>query len=252
MKLLIADDEPLARERLRQLLAEIGDCAIVGEAANGYEALLRAHELKPEVALLDIRMPGMDGLEAARHIAALEQPPAVIFTTAYSDHALEAFEAQAVDYLLKPIERSRLEKALVRARRFGASQASGQLASQLSAISAAMGDAPARTHICATLHGGIQVVPVASIRYFQADSKYVTVRFPGGQVLIEDSLKALETEFAARFLRVHRNALAALAHIQALEKSAGHWQVRLMEVPEPLEVSRRHLSEVRSRILSGR
>ena len=250
MKLLIADDEPLARERLRQLLAEIGECEVVGEAANGYEALLRSHALKPEVALLDIRMPGMDGLEAARHIAALEQPPAVIFTTAYGDHALEAFEAQAVDYLLKPIERSRLEKALARARRFGASQTSGQLTARLSAISAAMGDTPVRTHISASLHGSIQVVPVASIRYFQADSKYVTARFPGGQVLIEDSLRGLETEFAGRFLRVHRNALIALDHIQALERSAGRWQVRMTEVPEPLEVSRRHLSEVRSRILS--
>jgi two-component system, LytTR family, response regulator AlgR len=240
MKLLIADDEGPARERLRSMLLEIDGCEVVGEAANGYEALTRAHELQPDVLLLDIRMPGMDGLEAARHIAALANPPAVIFTTAYGDYALDAFAAQALDYLLKPIEEARLTQALARARRF--------TQGQLSALGASAGTAAARTHISAHATGRMQVVPVATIRYFQADSKYVTARFPGGQVLLEEPLKTLEQEFAPRFLRIHRNALVALPYVESLLKTAGTYRVGFAGVEETLEVSRRHLAAVRRRL----
>jgi two-component system response regulator AlgR len=170
MRLLIVDDEPWARERLRQLLQAVPDARVVGEADNGRDAVLRAHELAAEVVLLDIRMPGMDGLEAARHLAASPSPPGVIFTTAYGDYALEAFNAQAIDYLLKPVQQSRLEQALARARRLGPQA--------LPALEAARGQHGPRTHISTYAHGGIQVVAVATSRPTASTSPPA---FPGAQ-----------------------------------------------------------------------
>lgn len=236
MNILIADDEPLARARLQDLLGELGHYRVVGTAGNGAEALARAGELHPDVILLDIRMPGMDGLEAARHLGTLQQPPAVIFTTAYGDHALEAFEANAVDYLLKPIHKERLEHALRKARQLSRTQAAALQQS----------GARARTHISALAHGNIQLVPVSDIIYFKADQKYVTVRHAHGEVLIQDSLKTLETEFGERFLRIHRNALVALPFIRGMERDrSGNFQINLAGVDERLEVSRRHVAGVR-------
>lgn len=239
MRILIVDDEPLARERLASLIREDNTGEVVGEAANGVEAINRMRECAAEVVLMDIRMPGMDGLEAARHLAALDPPPAVIFTTAYGDHALEAFDAHAIDYLLKPIRKERLLHALERAHvltRAAAAEVDGQA------------EGPrARTHLSALVHGNVQLVPIEEVRYFLADQKYVAVTWPGGKLLIEESLKALEDEFADRFLRIHRNALVALAYVEALEKdSNGNCYVRLRDVEEPLVVSRRHLANVRS------
>ncbi|MEO5702413.1 MAG: LytTR family DNA-binding domain-containing protein [Gammaproteobacteria bacterium] len=240
MKVLIADDEALARGRLRELVAEIGDYTIVGEAANGKEAVLMGTELRADIILMDIRMPGMDGLEAALHFCTTQNPPAVIFTTAFGDYALAAFEAHAVDYLLKPIRKERLQSALGRARQL--------THKQLSALHT--GDKTrARTHISALLHGNIQLVPVTDILYFKADQKYVTARFQTGQVLIEDSLMALEQEFGAHFLRIHRNALVAHAGIAGLGKNAdGALMIKLRGIDEQLEVSRRHMAAVRLRL----
>ena len=241
MKILIADDEAPARTRLRRLVEEIDGHDIVGEAANGREALLLSDKTQPDVLLLDIRMPGMDGLEAARHLAALENPPAVIFTTAYGDHALEAFAAHALDYLLKPIRKERLAQALTHVRKLNRAQ---------SAALSNVETAQARSHICARVRGALQLVPVGEIVYFLADQKYVTVRYSDGSVLIEESLKALETEFAAAFTRIHRNALVAAAHIVGLERDDdGHVHVRLRGVTERLEVSRRHAAELRQRLV---
>ncbi|HQU14518.1 MAG: DNA-binding response regulator [Chromatiales bacterium 21-64-14] len=238
MKILIADDEAPARRRLRALVEELDGHTVLGEAADGREALMRTHELDPDVLLLDIRMPGMDGLEAARHVAGLEHPPAVIFTTAYGDHALEAFEAHAVDYLLKPIRRQRLAAALDRARRL--------TRAQLGVLGVHRQEAPARTHLCARLHGALALIPVAEIRCLQAGQKYVTVRDADREVLIEESLKGLEQEFGDRFLRIHRNALVAWAYVTGLERDVlGRVCVRLRDVVLPLEVSRRHLPQVR-------
>ena len=242
MKILIADDEAPARTRLRRLVEEIDGHSIVGEAANGREALLLSDKTQPDVLLLDIRMPGMDGLEAARHLATLENPPTVIFTTAYGDHALEAFAAHAIDYLLKPIRKERLAQALTHVSKLNRAQ---------SAALTRIAVAQARGHICARLHGALQLVPVNEIAYFLADQKYITVRHSGGSVLIEESLKALETEFAATFTRIHRNALAATAHIVGLERDkAGRVYVRLRGVTERLEVSRRHAAQLR-RLIRG-
>lgn len=239
MKVLVVDDEAPARERLCRLLAGIPGVQVAGEAANGREALERVAELAPDAVLLDIHMPGMDGLEAARHLAQLPEPPAVVFTTAYGEFALQAFEAQAVDYLLKPVRAERLALALDKARRLS-----------IADLATLTPERRARTHLCATLHGTLHLVPVADVLYFQADQKYVTVRYRGGQVLVEDSLKALEDEFGDAFVRIHRNALVARHALRGLEGGEGHYRVRLADVEETLEVSRRHAPELR-RLLRG-
>jgi two-component system response regulator AlgR len=233
------DDEKLARDRVRELLNEIGGHTVVGEAMNGNEAVEKAAELNPDVVLMDIRMPGMDGLEAAMHLMGMENPPKVIFTTAYDQHALHAFEVNAVDYLLKPIRRDRLAAALDKAKKL--------TLQQLQDINAAQETPQARTHISVHLRGNIRLVPVKDILYFMADSKYVTVRTPAEEHLIEDSLVNLEKEFGERmFLRIHRNALVATDYIKGIEKStAGTWQVSLKGIDGKLDVSRRHAAAVR-------
>jgi two-component system response regulator AlgR len=247
VKVLVVDDEPLARERLQRLLTEIAGVEYVGEAANGLEALRRIAALRPDVVLLDIRMPGMDGLETARHLARLDVGPAVIFVTAFGDYALQAFEARAVDYVMKPVRVERLTQALERARRLSASQ--------MDAVSAAAsGPQPrARTHLSAHVHGELRIIPVADVLFFQADQKYVTVRHREGEVLIEESLKGLEEEFGDAFVRIHRNALVARRALEAMETgNDGQVYVRLRGVAEKLEVSRRHTPDLRQLLRSGR
>jgi two-component system response regulator AlgR len=241
-KILIVDDEPLARERLAGLLRECTNVEIVGEAGNGREAVEAVARLAPDVVLLDIRMPLMDGLEAARHIAGLDNPPAVIFCTAYDEHALAAFEAKAVDYLVKPIRRERLQAALERARRFGAPQ----LAQMQSA-----GTVPHRSHLCARVRGNLVLVAVADIQYLLAEDKYVVVHHAGGEVLVEEALRALETEFAERFVRIHRNCLVARERLSGLTRSAdGRIFAQLNGVTATLEVSRRNLPGLRKLVRS--
>ncbi len=237
MKVLIVDDEKPARDRLARMVGELKEHQLVGEAVNGLEALGMAQSLEPDIVLLDIRMPGMDGIEAARHIAKLDEPPAVVFTTAFSDHALEAFETHAVDYLLKPVKQDRLQAAIdatVRPTRAQASR-SGDLLSGLEP----------RQHICARVRGSLVLVPIDNIYYFHAEQKYVTVRHAEGEVLIEDPLKNLETEFRGRFHRIHRNALVNLAKIAGMQSENDGHQVKFKEIDDTLEVSRRHLPGVR-------
>lgn len=243
MKVLIVDDELPARERLASMLAEFPDYQVCGQARNGVEALRLTDSLSPDVVLMDVRMPGMDGIEAARHLASLEHPPAVIFTTAYGEHALEAFETQAAGYLVKPIRGERLAAALQGARTLNRAQLAG-LSDQTGR--------PARTHICARLRGRLELVPIEDVVYFQADQKYVTVRHLHGEVIVEDSLKTLAEEFSERFLRIHRNALVAVDYVAGMEKSAdGRFRLMLRGVEGSLEISRRHVAEVR-RFLRGR
>ena len=242
MRILIVDDEPLARTRLRTLVAELGLAGVdvAGEAVDGVDAIL-AHESAPvDVVLLDIAMPRMDGLETARHLAAQEHPPAVIFCTAFDEHALAAFEAHAVDYLVKPVSRERLRIALERARKFTADQIR-RVGDEVKAQS--------RSHICARIRGSLRLVPVAEIAYFLAEDKYVVVHHDGGEVLIEESLKALEDEFRERFVRIHRNCLVAIDRITALERSGdGGTHALVRGAALPLEVSRRCLPAVRELI----
>ena len=238
MRIVIADDEKLARARLRELISKIGDHTVVGEAVNGSDAVEKSQELKPTVLLLDIRMPVMDGLEAAMHVMSMENPPAVIFTTAYDQHALEAFEVNAVDYLLKPIRKDRLAAALQKARRTSMRQ--------LRQLNQSQDEPAARTHISVHMRGQISLVPAQDIIYFMADSKYVTVRTSTEQHLIEDSLISLEEEFGDHFLRIHRNALVAVNYIRGIEKQpSGRWCVLLKSTDDKLDVSRRHTPAVR-------
>lgn len=238
MKILIVDDEMLARERLVSLLAELDDQFAISQAEHGIEALSLINEQAPDIVLLDIRMPMMDGLEVAQHLAGLESPPAIIFTTAYQDYALDAFDAQAIDYLMKPVRKERLQQAIGKARALSTSNVR-QLRAQDNSDSG-------RTHLSTTLHGNIQIVAVDSIHYLKADQKYVSAVWPDGELLIDDSLKSLEQEFAAQFIRIHRNTLVALRHIQGLEKDAeGNACIKLLDINTRLPVSRRHLSLVR-------
>ena len=239
VRLLLADDEPPARDRLRRLLAELPDVAVVAECGTGDEALRLTGELRPDIVLLDIRMPGMSGLEAARHMALLPQPPAIVFTTAYDQFAVDAFEAEAVDYLLKPIRAERLATALQRAARLSAAQLTR---------TAALARQEARTQLAARLGEQIRLIPVDSVYYFSADQKYTTVRHKGGSDLIDDPLRALEEEFGARFVRVHRNALAAVASLERIERDGeGHYSVVVRDIGERLEVSRRLAGELKER-----
>jgi two-component system response regulator AlgR len=249
VKILIVDDEKPARDRLRQLVDDGGMHEVVGEAGNGEDALAQAAKTNPDVVLLDIRMPGIDGIETAHHLNAMEQPPAVVFTTAYDEYAIDAFDARAIGYVLKPVRRERLERALEHA-----SHLTGQALNELATESRFESR---RNHVCARLHDELRLIPVTDISYFNADQKYVCVHHSNGEDLIEDSLKSLEQEFEKFFVRIHRNALVAIDKIDKLHKrSDGTVLVVLrndsqQDNNEELLVSRRHLATVRRRLKGG-
>ena len=235
MRVLIADDEPLARERLRAMLAAQPGVEVVAEAGDGHAALHACAEHHPDMILLDISMPGIDGLETARHLAEFDPRPVVVFCTAYDQHALSAFDAQAVDSC-QPVRAERLAAALDRVRAFTAGRMPTTEADA----------ARKRTHLCARLRGSLRLVPIDDIRYLQADEKYVVVHHARGEDLIEESLKALESEFGERFVRIHRNCLVARGEIVELRRGPdGHTQAVLRNGEHPLEVSRRCLAQLR-------
>ncbi|MEZ5488348.1 MAG: LytTR family DNA-binding domain-containing protein [Steroidobacteraceae bacterium] len=240
LRVLIVDDELPARERLRALLAETGEAQVVGEATDGEDALRQLDDCDPDIVLLDVRMPGMDGIETARRIAENPAPPAVIFTTAFDEYALSAFDAQAVAYLLKPIRREKLAAALAQAGRL--------TRPQLAQAAAVARFAPQRTHIAVKVRDTTRLIPLAEVRCFIADQKYVTVRHEAGEDLIEESLKSLEEDLGTSFVRIHRSALVNIAYLAAIERNAaGQYCVRLRERDERLVVSRRMASELRER-----
>ena len=239
MKLLVVDDEPLARQRLCRMLRarEPGD--EIREAADGQEALEQNRLFEPDVVLLDIRMPGMDGIEAARHIAQAEHPPAIVFCTAYDEYAIAAFESRAVGYLLKPVQREKLEAALL------AAAATSRY--ELKAL--AQATRQERRCLSSRSASGTRLVEVAQVRVLLADQKYVSAIFPGASLLLDESLRELEEEFGDRFLRVHRNSLVARDHVRALHRDAGgEWVLELDGVELRPVVSRRHLAEVKAAI----
>ena len=242
MNVLIVDDEPLARERLIRLLSEIEGCRVLQPcASNGEEALTLIDSLKPDVVLLDIRMPGLDGLQVAARLCERDAPPAVIFCTAHDEFALEAFQVSAVGYLVKPVRVEALAAALKQAERPNRVQLAA-----LTRPPQTPGQGP-RSHISARTRKGIELIPLEQVIYFVADHKYVTLRHEGGEVLLDEPLKALEDEFAARFVRIHRNALVALERIERLQRTPlGHFQLYLRGMNgEALTVSRRHVAGVR-------
>ena len=241
MKVLIVDDEPLGRTRLRRLLGGLPDIKVAGEADNGHQALAAVDDLQPDVVLMDIRMPGLDGLSAARELAQRPQAPAVIFCSAYDEYAIEAFEANAIGYLLKPVNQENLAQALAKAQRLS----QPQIARLSQSGSSRLPGAP-RSHLSAKSRRGIELLPFANARYFIADHKYVTVFHTGGELLLDDTLKELQDEFGPRLVRVHRNALVVIDHIQGLDRvELGQYRVRMQGLPHGPVVSRRHLPDVR-------
>lgn len=242
MNVLIVDDEQLARQRLRKLISDAAGYQIIGEAETGEDALRKTQTTQPDVVLMDIRMPGMDGIEAASYINRMEKPPAIIFTTAYCEHALKAFEAHAIDYLLKPIKQSRLEAALDAAKRMNKAQLSKLREDETEG---------ARQKICVKSRGSLELIPVEEIIYFKADQKYVTLRTAEQEFLIEESLKTLEQEFSFQFIRIHRNALVAHQMLHGLTKNNdGHACINFSEIDDLLEISRRHLPLIRKNLKS--
>ena len=245
MRVLIVDDEKPARDRLRQILADEDGYEVVGEAANGYEALEQAAGTAPDIVLLDIRMPGMEGIETAHHLNAMDPAPAVVFTTAYDEYAIDAFEARAIGYVLKPVRRSRLTGALEQATRL--------VGSALSEAAAEANLDVQRKHVCAHAHGELKLIPVHEITSFIADQKYVSVDHDNGHDLIDDSLKSLEAEFGSSFVRIHRSALIAVDRIDRIEKNTeGKSRIVLRDGSQvedkELIISRRHVAEVKRRL----
>lgn len=247
MDILVVDDEKLARERLVRMITKLEGNRVVGEAVTGRDALQKIANLKPDIVLLDIRMPDMDGLELARHLMQLETPPAVIFCTAYAEHALEAFNTHAVAYLLKPVKSEQLEEALDKAKKLTKVQMSS-----LKAVTGAVLEKKAfkgRKHISAKTHLGLELVLVDDVRCFQADHKYVTAHHINGEILIDDTLKDLEEEFGDRFVRIHRNSLVSLHHVGGMEKApVGQFAVKLEGTSLKPIISRRHVTELRKRL----
>jgi two-component system response regulator AlgR len=242
MRVLIVDDEELARLRLRSLLADIADppLQVVGEAPHAAAALQLLARTPADVVLLDIALPGETGLQLAARFAAAPGAPAVVFVTAHAEHALAAFELDAVDYLTKPVRRERLQAAL-------------QRVAQRRALAAVAAEGPV---LVVSERGRVLRVPLAEVLYLRAEAKYVTLRTATRQIVLDESLAELEQRLGPGFVRIHRNAVVAIAAVRALERQAAPdadgegWAVRLAPADEWLAVSRRQLPAVRA-ALSG-
>jgi two-component system response regulator AlgR len=230
LRILIVDDEAPARDRMRRMLAELPDFDVVGEAGSGQQALHLIEELGPDILLLDISMPGMDGMTLARTLQKGGSQPAVIFCTAYQNQALEAFEAEAVDYLVKPVRAERLGQALEKARRF-------------------IGDHPdnvPEAFLKSTVGGKVLLTPVQRVICLLAEDKYTTVIHEKGRTVIDDSLTELESRFSQWFFRIHRNALISTRHLRGLERGDNGTVVAVLSgTEERPEVSRRNVAALR-------
>lgn len=242
MRVVICDDEPLARERLKRIMQEEGH-EVVGEGATGLEGIEQVKATHPDVILLDIRMPKMDGIRCAKELSELDNPPAIIFVTAYDHYAIAAFKAHAIGYLLKPANREELSEAMARAAVLNTAQLS-----EMRRLEDRVAQ-PSRQHIAARTHRGIELIALSDIYYFYAEQKYVQVRHKTGTVLIDETLKDLEKEFGDMFFRIHRNALINLDYLAMLEVvDQDHYRVRFKGIDEKLAVSRRHLPVLREKI----
>lgn len=237
MNILVVDDEKLAREHLKRLLLELGsDYELLAEAANGELAVAACKQQEIDIVLMDIHMPGMDGLDAARVLSDQPLPPAIIFTTAFSEHALSAFDVSAADYLLKPIRKEKLLAALKKA-------------AALKRPQMAVSGAEEAVFLLSSAHGLVQRIQLEDVFYLRADNKYVAARHLGGEALLEESLKSLAGRFSQQLLRVHRNALVNMRHVSGLEKQpGGQLFLTFNGLDDRLEVSRRHQAEVREAI----
>lgn len=255
LSILIVDDEAPARSRLRELLGDIAaevPNRVLGEATNGLDALDLIERELPDVLLVDIRMPKMGGLELAQHVAHLPRPPAIVFATAYDSFAIQAFEVNAVDYLMKPVRAPRLATALLKAK------AARPLPTEVVDALRSELQPGGRSHLSCHERGRLLLIPVDEVIYLKADLKYVTARTKEREYLLDESLTHLEHEFEQRFIRLHRSVLVAREAIVGFERSADegaetHWLALLRDVAEKLPVSRRQWPIVKSyaRQLSG-
>lgn len=223
---LVVDDEPLAAERLAGMISAIPDCKVVAMAGNAEQAFALIVKLRPDLVLLDITMPGENGLDLAKRLQNTEHPPAVVFCTAYDAHALKAFEAQAIDYLLKPVRAERLAESIERVRRLK------PIAGPQINVTPAF--------VAASIGGVIRRIDMEDIYYLQADDKYTFAHHRGGEHILDSSLKELEVQFNGRLLRIHRNCLVNPSQLTELRRDQdGHVWAILKSVDRPLEVSRR-------------
>lgn len=242
LKVLLVDDEVLARHRLRTLLA---DCTVpvidvLAEAANGPQAIAALKQGAFDLVLLDVRMPGMDGVQLAQTISAMAEPPSIVFVTAHAEHAVQAFDVAAVDYLTKPVRLERLKQALQKVERL--------VQSKLAQTANFAGDM-----LIIQDRGRTERVPLGEVLYLKAELKYITVRTAARSYILDGALNELEEKYAKQFMRIHRNALIARRAVRALEKhydaeEGEGWAVRLNGISELLAVSRRQLSAVRDAI----
>ncbi|XZG70541.1 LytR/AlgR family response regulator transcription factor [Chitinibacteraceae bacterium HSL-7] len=235
LRLFLVDDELPALRRLEDVLKDVSlefPLEVIGTATNGVSALAQLADADVDAAIIDIQMPQMSGIELARELQGMTQPPAVIFATAFEEYGVAAFEVRAIDYLLKPIRRERLLDALNRVREQRDSRSNAEPSST------------ARTHFSVTERGRLHLVPVSDARYLKAEQKYITLRTPDREYLLEDSLTRLEEEFGSRFIRIHRNCLIARDALIGFEKTPSnggetHWVAVIKDVPDRLAVSRR-------------
>ncbi|MEY4645503.1 MAG: hypothetical protein RLZZ596_2334 [Pseudomonadota bacterium] len=245
LKVLLVDDEPLARSRLRSLLSEPGmpAMALLDEAASASQALALLAQQAFDLILLDIHMPGGDGMTLAHSLRQRTSTPAVVFVTAHDEHALQAFEVQAIDYLTKPVRRQRLQQALEKVLRItGAGQ---DLPPELGSA-----------YLIIHAHGRSERVALSEVLYLKAELKYLTVRTASASHILAASLSEIEAHYPNYFIRIHRNTLVARSAMRALEHhhAAGDidgWTLRLQGLQELLPVSRRQLAAVRSALLGG-
>ena len=239
MDIVIVDDEQLARERLVRMAEKIPMVERILEAENADAAMMLIVQEDPDLILLDIRMPGKDGLTLAHELSQLEDPPAIVFCTAYDSHAIEAFGTTAVGYLLKPVKSEQLVQVLEKAQKLNKIQRAVALEKKSDCASQ-------RQHISARTHRGIELIPISNIRYFVADHKYVTVYHTHGEHLLDETLKELQDEFPEKLVRIHRNALASKQHIEALDRDAqGQYFLRLSDISSKPLISRRHVSDIK-------
>ena len=230
LRILIVDDEAPARDRLGRMLAEMPSFDVVGEAGSGQQALQAIEELSPDILLLDISMPGMDGMTLARTLQKGGLQPAVIFCTAYQNQAVEAFEAEAVDYLVKPVRSERLAQALEKARRF---------------IGDREDEAP-NAFLKSTVGGKVLLTPVQRVICLLAEDKYTTVVHEKGRTVIDNSLTELESRYGDEFFRIHRNALISTRHLRGLERGDNGTVVAVLSgADDRPEVSRRNVAALR-------
>ncbi len=237
-RVLIVDDEPLARDRLRRLIEQTDGYEVCADAENGEQALIETADHLPDIILMDIRMPTMDGLQAARQITRSDNSPAIIFCTAYDDYAVEAFQVQAIGYLMKPVRLENLQQALSQCARLN------RLQQKTVAGLADSGSQP--EYFVAHTYKGSRLIDIQSIHYFIADQKYVAVHHTDGETLVDATLKEIEAQFPEKLLRIHRSTLVNGRYIEALHREPdGACYVVLKSESGKLQVSRRHTQSVR-------